>query len=101
MGTMLSGRRMDQLSRQEARWLLCKGVPVGDVARAVGCSRSMLDHLRWQYGPQPPRFCNPLRLSVEEREEICLGLQQQLSLREIGRRLGRAGSTICREVKAN
>jgi transposase, IS30 family len=42
-----------------------------------------------------------LRLSVQERHEIWLGLQAGESLREIARRLGRSGSTICREVAAN
>jgi transposase, IS30 family len=101
MGTILSGRRMDQRARHEARLQLCRAVPYVEVARAVGCSNSMLDHLRRQYGRKPPRLHHPLRLSLEEREEICLGLQQELSLREMGRRLGRAGSTICREVKSN
>lgn len=38
------------------------------------------------------------RLAMEEREEISRGLGQALSLREIGRRLGRNVSTICREI---
>ena len=43
----------------------------------------------------------PGRLSVPEREEILLGLNQGLSMRAIARVLGRAPSTITREVKAN
>lgn len=38
------------------------------------------------------------RLSMEEREEISRGLGRELSLREIGRRLGRDVSTISREI---
>lgn len=41
------------------------------------------------------------RLSMEERIEIYTGLGQGLSLRAIGRRIGRNPSTISREVKAN
>ena len=38
---------------------------------------------------------------MPEREEILLGLNQGLSMRAIARDLGRAPSTITREVKAN
>jgi transposase, IS30 family len=41
------------------------------------------------------------RLSLDNRVEIRIGLEQGLSLRAIGRRLGRNASTICREVNAN
>jgi len=41
------------------------------------------------------------RLSVHEREEILLGLNQGHSMRAIARALSRAPSTITREVKAN
>lgn len=40
-------------------------------------------------------------LCLEEREEIALLLAQSIGLREIGRRLGRAASTISREVRRN
>ncbi len=39
-----------------------------------------------------------LRLSLAEREEISRGLAAGVSLRAIARRLGRAPSTVCREV---
>jgi transposase, IS30 family len=41
------------------------------------------------------------RLSLDERVEIRLCLEKGLSLRAIGRRIGRNASTVCREVKAN
>ena len=40
-------------------------------------------------------------LTLSEREEIAIGLAQQLSYREIGRRIGRAASTVSREVRLN
>jgi IS30 family transposase len=40
-------------------------------------------------------------LTIEERQEIWLGVQSKESLRSIARRLGRAPSTICREVGVN
>jgi IS30 family transposase len=42
-----------------------------------------------------------LRLSLEEREEISRGLAAGESLRVIAGRLGRAPSTLCREVNVN
>src|SRR5882757_6002514 len=42
-----------------------------------------------------------LRLSLAEREQISRGLAAGDSLRQIGRELGRAASTISREVAAN
>jgi IS30 family transposase len=44
---------------------------------------------------------SPLRLSLAEREEISRGLVAEDSCHEIARRLGRAPSTISREVIAN
>jgi transposase, IS30 family len=40
------------------------------------------------------------RLSLAERVEIGIGLERGWSLRRIGAQLGRAASTICREVAA-
>jgi len=42
-----------------------------------------------------------LRLSLEEREEISRGLTQGLSVRRIAGRLGRAPSTVSREINGN
>lgn len=42
---------------------------------------------------------SPLRLSIADREEISRGLQSGDSLRAIARRLGRAPSTVSREVR--
>ena len=40
-------------------------------------------------------------LSLAEREEVAVGLAQGLGVREIARRLGRAASTVSREVARN
>jgi len=42
-----------------------------------------------------------LRLSLEEREEISRGLTEGLSVRAIAGRLGRAPSSVSREIGAN
>jgi IS30 family transposase len=49
--------------------------------------------------PQPNR--SPLRLCLADREEISRGLATGESLRAIAGRLGRAPSTVCREVARN
>jgi IS30 family transposase len=41
------------------------------------------------------------RLSLAEREEVAIGLDRKESMRSIARRLGRASSTVSREVKLN
>lgn len=41
------------------------------------------------------------RLSLEDRFEIRLGLERELSYREIGELIGRDKSTVCREVNRN
>jgi IS30 family transposase len=48
-------------------------------------------------------FANPsgFRLSLDERQDIFLGLKARESVRGTARRLGRAPSTISREVKAS
>ena len=50
--------------------------------------------------PQRKCFTN-FRLSISEREEIRAGLERQESCRQLARRLGRAPSTVTREVAAN
>jgi IS30 family transposase len=40
-------------------------------------------------------------LQVQEREEVSRGLSAGLSIREIARRLGRAASTVSREIRRN
>jgi IS30 family transposase len=50
--------------------------------------------------PRPRARCE-LRLSLAEREEISRGLAAGLSLRTIAAALGRAPSTVSREVTGN
>jgi IS30 family transposase len=50
-------------------------------------------------GLSPPQHRSPRVLSFTEREEISRGLATSESLREIARRLGRAPSTVSREVR--
>ena len=54
----------------------------------------------WRRPTPPVEWCS-LRLSLSEREEISRGLARNESLRSIAYRLGRAPSTVSREVKGN
>jgi len=51
--------------------------------------------------PLAPRSRSPLRLSLLEREEISRGAASGESLRAIARRIGRAPSTVSREIARN
>lgn len=73
------------------------------VASALGCSTKSIQRLMLRTGglAQRSQQRSPLRLSWEEREELSRGLVAGDSLRGIARRLGRAPSTLSREVARN
>ena len=90
--------------RDLARRLHAKGMSLRDVAREIGCSKSGIDVvLRGQARDAKPDTWVPRdgHLSASDREEILLGLQRRESMSEIARGLGKAPSTVTREVKAN
>jgi transposase, IS30 family len=72
-------------------------------AAQVGCCAKTVQRLLRRTGGISPRRRSraPLRLSVAEREEISRGLLAQDSSRVIARRLGRAPSTVSRDIAAN
>jgi transposase, IS30 family len=72
------------------------------IAKAVGRRRATVWRVLVESGGLKARRWDrsPLRLSQIEREEISRGLAAGDSYRAIGRRLGRAASTISREVRA-
>jgi transposase, IS30 family len=86
--------------------LIGQGVSPEDAGVDVGVSEPT--GRRWfaDAGGVKPRFADAAprrrpRLSFEEREEIALGVAGQESVRSIADRLGRAPSTISREIKNN
>jgi IS30 family transposase len=94
----LSEREKEEIARLTAAGLPSRliGAQIGRHHRTVG---GQISRLRRPVVPEPRR--SPLRLSAPEREEISRGLAGGDSLRVIARRLGRASSTISREVTAN
>jgi IS30 family transposase len=79
------------------------GVPLKRIARKLGRQNSVIrEYVGRTGGIQPrPRVVSELRLSQSEREEISRGLAAGCSFREIAWTLGRAPSTVSREVNAN
>ena len=79
------------------------GVPVKRIARIMGRQNCSMRELISRTGGIRPRarVLNDRHLSLAEREEISRGLAAGLSLRTIAHELGRAPSTVSREVSAN
>lgn len=94
---------MDEPTKNRAWELLGAGLDCPAVARSLGMGVTGVRELEAATGGVRPR---PRRrsirvLSLEEREEISRGLAEGLSLTDIARRVGRAPSTIAREVAHN
>jgi transposase, IS30 family len=89
--------------RERIEQLVAEGAPPWMLFRAVPHSRHAVRRyvLRLQRVPKPEPVRSALRLSLCEREEISRGLAGGESLRSIAVRLGRAPSTISREVGTN
>jgi IS30 family transposase len=91
--------------KQLAFRLRAQGWRLTNIAREIGCTAPMVGlmvrdgkHGDGQpFGWQPRRGC----LTIGEREQILLGIARRESLSAIARRLGRAPSTITREVQAS
>ena len=83
--------------------LAATGATRAQIAAHVGASVRLVYLVLADYGGIRPRpvVVSPLRLSLDERVAIKLGLEAGDSIRAIARRLSRAPSTISREVAAN
>ena len=81
------------------RWK--RGESPSDIGRALGRFRKTVHRVVAAHGGVPPRIRTRSRcaLTLAEREEISRGLVTGCSLRRIACRLGRAPSTVSREVR--
>jgi len=70
------------------------------LGRSPSTVRARLVSSGWKRPTPRAEWCS-LRLSMADREEISRGLAGNESLRSIARRLGRAPSTVSREVRIN
>jgi len=89
--------------RQELWDRYQRGESLNAIARALGKrSSSIYNHLRPTGGIRPaPRKRSRSALTLVEREEISRGIVAGQSIRETARTLGRAPSTVSREVRRN
>ncbi len=87
-------RLIELLAEQAPFWRICE-----EIDRDRWTIRRNINYLKRPPKVEPKR--SPLRLSFAEREEISRGLAGRESLRSIAGRLGRAPSTISREVNGN
>lgn len=97
-------RRITREKRNQIIRLTAKGATHQQIADTVDLSASAVGIVvRPLGGVIRKEMWNPgsKRLSLDERVEIRIGLEQKLSLRAIARNIGRDPATVCREVKAN
>lgn len=91
--------------RQLALRLKAKGLSLREIGPQVGCSHQCVALVVRQAARRPVRHDGwvpgPGRLTLADREEITIGLHAGDSFTAIAARLGKAVSTISREVAAN
>jgi IS30 family transposase len=97
------GNRLSYRDRLEVLARIASGQTQGQVADAVGTTSRTVRRVLAAAGGSPSRRSrrrprSPLRLSLTEREEIRAGIAAGDSFRVIARRIGRAPSTVSREV---
>jgi IS30 family transposase len=91
--------------RQLARRLSARGLSLREIGRQVGCSHEVVRAVVRRESKRPVRSDpwqpGPGRLTLADREEISLGLRDGDPFTAIATRLGKAVSTVSREVAAN
>src|SRR5215470_12190892 len=91
--------------RQLALRLKARGLSLREIGPQVGCSHELVRIIVRQAPRRPVRqdgwVPGPGRLSLADREEISIGLHAGQLFTVIAARLGKAVSTVSREVAAN
>jgi transposase, IS30 family len=91
--------------RQLALRLKARGLSLREIGPQVGCSHqgvALIARQRPQRSVRQDRWVpGPGRLTLADREEITLGVHAGQSFTAIAARLGKATSTVSREVAAN
>nr|ASV46741.1 integrase [uncultured bacterium] len=85
--------------------LSTRGLSLREVGRQVGCSHEVVRAVVRRESKRPvhsdPWEPGPRRLTLADRKEISLGLRGGASFTAIAARLGKAVSTVSREVAGN
>jgi len=96
-------KRLTVAEQERLAELVAANTPIGEICEVIGrdrwTTRRNINYLARRPPPEPKRSL--LRLSLAEREEISRGVAVGESLRAIAKRLGRAPSTVSREVAVN
>jgi len=94
---------LTEADRFEIQQRISVGESFAAAALAVGCSKKSIQRFIAGTGGLAPKSWqrSPRHLSLAEREELLRGLLAGVSLRDIAARLGRAPSTISRELRRN
>src|SRR5688572_13636382 len=91
--------------KQLAFRLRARGWRLVDIAREIGCTAPMVGLMvrdgRFTSGVPDGWEPRPGCLGIGDREEILVGIRAGESLTGVAQRLGKAASTITREVAAN
>ena len=92
-----------QAVKDQIAVLFAQGASPFDIRLATGVNRHVVfrQMRRLRRPPLSERVRSPLRFSLTEREEISRGLAGGCSLRSIAAGLGRAPSSVSREVARN
>jgi IS30 family transposase len=97
----MGGVRLTKEQRREARRLKARGWSLREIGGALGCSHESVRRVARDVCSVEDWSPGPGRLSLAEREEISRGLETGESFTDIARRLGRAVSSVSREVGIN
>ncbi|WP_433012299.1 IS30 family transposase [Kribbella sp. CA-294648] len=100
----VAGPKLSEQRRRVVLDLLAQGINPMEVARRSGVSKSYIYRLHHSLGgvyrPVGTTYSDRY-LDRDERYELARLQEAGVSLREIGRRMGRSASTISRELKRN
>lgn len=94
---LTAGQQQEMWKRYRA------GETCAAIARHLGKAASSIKKMVYRHGgvSPPPRVRSERSLTFQEREELSRGIAAGLSMRALGRQLGRSPSTISREIARN